>query len=144
MRSLIAFLLLTTPAMAELVEVPTDKSVDEATEAFVAAVEGAGAKVFAVVDHDAGAASIDAPIDDVHLVIFGNPKVGTPAMAIDPKAGLALPLHVLIYAHPEGGVRLAYEDPAKRLEDLTGSALPSEVTAPMMKAMAGLTGKAAN
>ena len=143
MRSLIAFLLLTTAAHAELVEVQTEKSVDEATEAFVAAVEGAGAKVFAVVDHDAGAASIDAPIDDVHLIVFGNPKVGTPALEIDPRAGLALPLHVLIYAHPEGGVRLAYEDPAKRLAELTGTDLPAEVTAPMAKALAGLTGKAA-
>ncbi|MEM9349626.1 MAG: DUF302 domain-containing protein [Pseudomonadota bacterium] len=143
MRSLIALLLMTTTAAAELVEVPTSKSVDAATEAFVAAVEGAGARVFAVVDHDGGAESIGTPIDDVHLVIFGNPRVGTSAMEISPLAGLALPLHVLIYETSEGEVRFAYEDPSKRLADLAGEPLPAAVTDPMMKALGGLTAKAA-
>ena len=145
MRSLlpVIFALAATASSAELVEVQTDKSVDEATAALTAAVEGAGAKVFAVVDHDGGAEAIGTEIDDVHLVIFGNPKVGTPAMEISPLAGIALPLHVLIYAHKEGGVRLAYEDPAKRLADLTGEEMPEAVTGPMAKALAGLTAKAA-
>ena len=144
MRSLIALLLLmTTPALAEIIEVPTTKTVDEATDAFVAAVEGAGAKVFAVVDHDAGAASIGSPIDDVHLVVFGNPKVGTPAMAISPLAGIGLPLHVLIYKTADGSTHFAYEEPGARLAGLTGQEMPAEVIAPMAGALKKLTAKAA-
>ncbi|MEM1151736.1 MAG: DUF302 domain-containing protein [Pseudomonadota bacterium] len=143
MRALIASLLMTTAATAEIVEVPTDKSVDEATAALVAAVEGAGAKVFAIVDHDAGADSIGVQMDDTHLVVFGNPKVGTPAIDAYRLTGLALPLHVLIYAHPEGGVRLAYEAPAPRLAGLAGEDLPGEVLTPMQNALAALTAKAA-
>lgn len=142
MRSLIALLFMTTAAHAELVEVSTSKTVDEATAAFTAAVEGAGAKVFAVVDHDGGAETIGTDIGDVHLVIFGNPRVGTPAMEISPIAGLGLPLHVLIYESADG-TKLAYEDPAQRLASLTGAELPDAVTAPMAKALGGLTAKAA-
>ncbi|MEM1235276.1 MAG: DUF302 domain-containing protein [Pseudomonadota bacterium] len=143
MRAVIAILFLTTAASAEVIEVPTDKSVDEATAALVEAVERAGARVFAIVDHDAGAQSIGAEIQDTHLVVFGNPRVGTPAIDPYPLTGLALPLHVLIYAHPQGGVRLAYEDPAVRLSGLAGEDLPEAVTGPMAGALRNLTAKAA-
>lgn len=143
MRSFIAFLFMTTVATADVIEVPTGKSVDEATDALVAAIEGAGARVFAIVDHDAGAESIGVEMADTHLVVFGNPKVGTPAIEPHPLTGLALPLHVLIYADSDGGALLAYEDPATRLADLAGVELPELVTAPMAGALKNLTAKAA-
>lgn len=132
-----------TAAIAEVTEVPTTKTVEAATQDFVAAVEAAGAKVFAVVDHGKGAQSVGSDIGGVKLVVFGNPKVGTPAMEISPLAGLVLPLHVLVYETEDGTV-LAYEDPATRLTGVSGKDFPAEVLAPMNKALAGLTGKAAN
>ena len=49
-------------------------SVAETADKLVAAVENAGAKVFARVDHAAGARSIDSDLADMTLVMFGNPK----------------------------------------------------------------------
>lgn len=71
-------------------------SVADTVAKLTAAIEGAGARVFAVVDHAAGAESIGTPIAPETLVIFGNPKIGTPIIAANPKAGIDLPIHVLI------------------------------------------------
>lgn len=77
----------------------------------VAAVEGAGAKVFARVDHAAGAASIDAELAPMTLVMFGNPKLGTPILQNAPQAGLDLPIRVLIW-DDNGSTKIGYLDPA--------------------------------
>lgn len=145
MRTLIFALplLLATGVAAETVKVATDKTVVEAADALVAAIEGAGATVFAWVDHGAGAKSVGEDIGASQLVIFGNPKVGTPAMIESRETGLALPLKVLVYEDTQGGVWFAYEDPAERLADLADGALPPEVTAPMAGALGNLTAKAA-
>lgn len=87
-------------------------SVEKTVAQLTAAVEGAGAKVFAVVDHAAGAAKVDAKLAPSTLVIFGNPKIGTPVMQANIRAGLDLPLRVLVFE--EGGKTIiGYLDPAK-------------------------------
>lgn len=106
-------------AMAEdIIKVKTEKSVTEAMDALEAVVGKAGATVFARVDHAAGAKKVDLSIPDSQLLVFGNPKLGTPAMQIDPLAGLFLPLKVLVYEDTDGQVWLAYEDPKETMSDL--------------------------
>jgi uncharacterized protein (DUF302 family) len=90
------------------------------TDALVAAAEGAGATVFARVDHAKGAASTGVEMLPAQLVILGNPQLGTPAMQDNVLAGLYLPLRVLVYEDAGGQVWLAYEDPEETLEDLPG------------------------
>ncbi|WP_323767210.1 DUF302 domain-containing protein [Marinovum sp.] len=145
LRSLILALplLAATGASAETVKVATGKSVGEAANALVAAIESAGATLFARVDHGAGARKVGQDIGASELVIFGNPEIGTPAMIEAPEAGLGLPLKVLVYEDREGGTWLAYEAPAERLADLADGALPSSVTDPMAGALQKLTAKAA-
>ena len=87
-------------------------SVEKTADKLVAAIEKAGAKVFARVDHAAGAQSIDAELDDMTLVMFGNPKIGTPILQADPRAGLELPNRVLIW-DDNGQTKVGYLDPAK-------------------------------
>ncbi|MCY0094729.1 DUF302 domain-containing protein [Hoeflea ulvae] len=87
-------------------------SVEQTADKLVAAVEKAGAKVFARVDHAAGAGSIDAELADMTLVMFGNPKIGTPILQAAPQAGLDLPNRVLIWDEA-GQTRIGYLDPAK-------------------------------
>lgn len=91
-----------------------DSNSDVVTTAdkLVAAVEGAGAKVFARVDHAAGAASIDAELAPMTLVMFGNPKLGTPILQNAPQAGLDLPIRVLIW-DDNGVTKIGYLDPAE-------------------------------
>ena len=77
------------------------------------------------------------------LLIFGNPKLGTPAMQDDPLAGLFLPMKVLVYRDGAGQVWLAYEDPKEMLGDLGGIAVDAPYVEVMTGALAKLTAKAA-
>ncbi len=101
----------------------------------VAAVEGAGAKVFARVDHQKGAMSVGTDIAGATLVIFGNPKIGTPIIAENPEAGLDLPIRVLIW-DADGQTMIGYLSP----DELTSRyGLSSSVEA--LKKMGGAAGK---
>ena len=123
------------PAQAELITVKTEKSVPEVMDALEAAVTGAGATVFARIDHRAGAESAGLEMDFAQTLIFGNPKLGTPAMNADIRAALMLPMKVAAYAGPDGGVFLTYEDPAKMFEGLN---IPAD--AQYVKMMTGALG----
>ena len=101
------------PVLAgDLVTKSSPHSVSETVDRLEDAVEGAGATVFARVDHSAGAAKVDMDLRPTELLIFGNPKLGTPAMLDGQTAGLDLPLRVLVYADDKGVVHLAYHTPA--------------------------------
>jgi len=65
------------PAMAETITQTSPKSVVETMDALQAAVEGAGATVFARVDHGAGAIKVNMELPEAQLLIFGNPALGT-------------------------------------------------------------------
>ena len=137
---LVAALFLATPAMADYVRVEAEGSVAEVSDRLVAAVEGAGAKVFARVPHSKGAASVDMDLQDAELVIFGNPKLGTPALQADIRAGLVLPLRVLV--HDDGGQTvLTYESVDGLFE---GMDIPADAgfRAKMSGALKKLTGAA--
>lgn len=96
-------------------------TVDEAFSRLEAAVTGAGATVFAAVDHAKGAMSIDQELAPAKLLIFGNPALGTPAMQEDIRAGLYLPLKMFVYENADGGTVVAWEDPWETLDDLAVS-----------------------
>ena len=104
-----------------------------------AAVTAAGATVFARVDHAAGAMKVEQELRPTQLLIFGNPKLGTPAMQDAQTAGLDLPLRVLAYA--EGVVHVTYHAPSSLVAE---HGLPAD--AAYLKMMTGaldkLTGKA--
>ena len=125
------------PALAaDVTRVAATGSVTEVMDRLEAAVTGAGATVFARVDHGAGAASVDMKLGASELLIFGNPALGTPVMQADPLAGLYLPLKVLAYEDADGAVWLAYEAPAETFDDL---AVPKDAEA--LAKMAGALGK---
>ena len=136
-------LLLATGAQADMIKTSTDKSVAEAMDALEAAVDKAGATVFARVDHTKGAENVGLSMDHAQTLIFGNPKLGTPAMVDDIRASLYLPLKVAIYSPKEGGVVIAYDDPA---DVFAGLDIPADAkyVKMMQGALAKLTGAAAN
>ncbi len=94
----------------DLVIKSSRSSVFETVEKLVAAIEQAGAKVFATVDHAAGAKAVGSNIEPTVLVIFGNPRIGTPIIESDRRAGLDLPVRVLIWEE-DGVTRIGYENP---------------------------------
>ena len=139
--AVLAWVGVSTPALADYVRVEAEGSVAEVSERLVAAVEGAGAKVFARVPHSKGAMSVEMELQDAELVIFGNPKLGTPALQADIRAGLVLPLRVLV--HDDGGQTvLTYESVDAMFE---GMDIPADAAfrAKMAGALAKLTGAAA-
>lgn len=136
----IAIATLGAPAMAETIMQASPKSVTETMDALQAAVEGAGATVFARVDHGAGAAKVNMALPEAQLLIFGNPALGTPAMQADIHAGLQLPLKVMVYAGDSGTV-VAYES-VPTLFDGLEVPLDAEFAQKMTGALAALTGKA--
>ena len=130
-------------AAAEIETIQTDKSVPEAVDALTTAIEGAGATVFTTVDHGSGARTVDMDIGDSVLVIFGNPKVGTPAMADNRLAGLHLPLKVLVYEDANGRTHLAYVEPGDVLSELDGVEADADYIAKMEAALKKLATTAA-
>ncbi|MEM9370754.1 MAG: DUF302 domain-containing protein [Pseudomonadota bacterium] len=124
---------------AELVTKPSANSVAETIDKLAAAVENAGAKVFARVDHAAGAASIDAELRPTQMLMFGNPKLGTPAMQASQTMGLDLPIRVVAWEDEGGKVFVAYHDPAD-LAALHGVPADHPVIGKMQGALNKLTG----
>jgi len=60
------------------------------------AITGAGMTIFARIDHAAGAREADLSMPPTMVLLYGNPKGGTPMMLASPRAALDLPLRVLV------------------------------------------------
>ena len=71
-----------------------------------------GITVFARIDHAAGAKRVKKDLPPTELIIFGNPKIGTPLMESSILAGLDLPLKALVYQDASEKVFLAYTHPS--------------------------------
>lgn len=139
----VAMALAGLPALADghMMRVEAEGSVSEVADRLSAKVEGAGAKVFARVNHGGGAASVGMDLADAELLVFGNPKLGTPALQADIRAGLILPLRVLVF--DDGGQTvMLYETPAAMFEGYDVPA-DAEVVKMMTGALGKLTGAAA-
>ena len=96
------------PAAAEMITKPSAYSVPETADRLADAIAGAGATVVARVPHSDAAASVDMALPASVLMIFGNPRVGTPVMQEDLRAGLVLPLRVLIHDDGDGDTAVTY------------------------------------
>lgn len=126
---------------ADLIQKKSPHTVSVTIDRLSAAVEAAGAKVFARVDHAAGAKSVGADLRPTEMLMFGNPKLGTPAIQAAQTSGLDLPLRVLAYEDADGVVLVAYHDPAE-LAGIHRMPADAEVLAKMTGALSKLTDKA--
>ena len=70
-----------------------------------------GMTVFIRINHAEGAQKVGKKLRPTELVIFGNPKVGTPLMQCDQSSGIDLPQKALIWQDESGQVWLSYNDP---------------------------------
>ena len=77
----------------------------------VAAIEARGLSMFARVDHAKNAVSVGMALRPTELLIFGNPKGGTPLMQENQVSGLDLPVRALVWQDADGRVWLTYNDP---------------------------------
>ena len=84
----------------------------ETMDRFESVVKQKGMTVFLRVDHAAGAAKVDKKLRATELLVFGNPKGGTPLLECAQTSGIDLPLKALVWEDPAGQVWLGYNDPA--------------------------------
>ena len=98
--------------VAGLVSIPSSYSLDITEQKLLAILKKKGLTLFTVVDHYTGAKSVGLDIEKTKVVIFGNPKVGTPLMQCAPTVAIDLPQKILIYHSKDGVVWLNYNDPA--------------------------------
>ena len=94
-----------------LVHVESQHSVADTAERLVQALENKGMTVFARIDHAAGAQSVGQSLPPTELVVFGNPKVGTPLMQCNPTVAIDLPQKALIWQDNADKVWLSYNKP---------------------------------
>jgi uncharacterized protein (DUF302 family) len=71
-------------------------------------LEGKGFRIFATIDHRAAARSVGLGLPPMTVVVYGNPKGGTPLMLAAPDFALELPLRVLVREDQQGRVYVAY------------------------------------
>jgi uncharacterized protein (DUF302 family) len=86
----------------------TRHTVDAALEKLLSTLKAKGVTVFAVVDHSGEAAKVGMEMHPTKLVIFGNPKGGTPLMLAAPSIAIDLPLKILIWEDSDGQVWVSY------------------------------------
>lgn len=115
---IVAATLCASTAIADVEKTRAEGDVATVMGRLESAVLGAGATIFARVDHGGGAESVGMDLVDSELLIFGNPKLGTPAMQDDILAGLYLPLKFLVYADADGQTWIAWEEPEETFDDL--------------------------
>jgi uncharacterized protein (DUF302 family) len=87
-------------------------SVEETVAKLEAILKEKGIKLFAIVDHSGEAVSAGLKMPPTKVLIFGNPKGGTPLMLAAPSTALDLPLKILVAEDTDGSVWLSWNDPA--------------------------------
>lgn len=98
-------------ADAGLVTKPSQHSVAETVTRFETAIkarESAGFTVFTQIDHAAAAKKFGLDMKPRTVIVFGNPKLGTPAMVKTPLLAIDLPLKALVWEDDQGKVWLSY------------------------------------
>ena len=115
----------TTPSKANgIVATPSRHSVDETVAKLKTILQAKGVTLFALVDHSGEAEKVGLKMRPTKLLIFGNPKGGTPAMLAAPSIAIDLPLKILIWEDGQGRVWLSYNS-AAYLQERHG--LPQEL-----------------
>jgi uncharacterized protein (DUF302 family) len=94
-----------------IVDLRSRYSVDETVARLEASLAAKGIKVFARIDQAAEARAVGLMLRPTVLLIFGDPKAGTPLMDRHPSLALDLPFKALVAESPDGSVHLSYNSP---------------------------------
>jgi uncharacterized protein (DUF302 family) len=94
-----------------IISIPSNHSVSQTLDTLEKLLAEKGIKVFARVDHSGEAQKAGLEMPPTQLLIFGNPKGGTPIMLASPTAAIDLPLKALAWQDGQGRVWLSYNDP---------------------------------
>jgi uncharacterized protein (DUF302 family) len=109
------FYLINSQAFAEtsdgVIRIKSQHSVSDTVDKLESVLKDKGMSIFKRVSHSDGAAKVGLELRPTQLLIFGNPRVGTPLMQCQQLAALDLPQKALVYEDKDGQVWFAYNDP---------------------------------
>lgn len=91
-----------------IIDRPSNHSVADTLEKLQAILQAKGVKVFALIDHSGEAEKAGLTMRPTKLLIFGNPKAGTPLMLAAPRSAIDLPLKLLVWEDAAGKVWISY------------------------------------
>jgi uncharacterized protein (DUF302 family) len=94
-----------------IVDIRSNHSVDITVEKLKSILETKSVTLFALVDHSGEAAKVGMPMRPTKLLIFGNPKAGTPLMQATPSVAIDLPLKILVWEDESGQAWASYNAP---------------------------------
>ena len=94
-----------------IIDIPSHHSVDETVEKLKEILHARGITLFALIDHSGEAERVGMKMRPTKLLIFGNPKAGTPLMIAAPSSALDLPLKILIWEDAQKKVWITYNSP---------------------------------
>jgi uncharacterized protein (DUF302 family) len=94
-----------------IIHKPSNHSVDETLRKLQDFLEAKGIAIFALVDHSGEAKKVGMQMPNTKLLIFGNPKGGTPLMLAAPSIAIDLPLKILIWEDNQGKAWVSYNSP---------------------------------
>src|SRR5882757_9905390 len=122
-----------------IVDKPANHSVDETVEKLKGILQSKGVALFATVDHSGEAAKVGMKMPPTKLLIFGNPKAGTPLMLASPSVAIDLPLKILIWEDAQGKAWISYNSPEylKDRHGLPETLLPNIAVIQALAAAAG-------
>lgn len=100
------------PAAVSLRTEPSPHPVTDTVDRLVAALDARGIRVFARIDHAAGAREAGLELADEQLLVFGDPRVGTLLMQDDAAVGYELPLRLLVW-DDDSATRIGWRPPTE-------------------------------
>jgi uncharacterized protein (DUF302 family) len=94
-----------------IIRIPSHHSVAATVDRLESLLKERGVMLFARIDFSGDAQRAGLALRPQQMLIFGNPKAGTPLMVAVPTAGLDLPLKALVWEDTAGNTWIAYNDP---------------------------------
>jgi uncharacterized protein (DUF302 family) len=102
---------MTTSSIPGFISKPSPYAVSETIQRLCALLKSKGIAIFALIDHSGEAEKAGLKMRPTQLLIFGNPKGGTPLMLAAPSTAIDLPLKALVWEDTDGKVWLSYNSP---------------------------------
>ncbi len=108
---ILSFCVSLTFAADGLISIKSSHDVQRTADRLENTLRGKGMTVFIRINHAEGAQKVGKKLRPTELLIFGNPKVGTPLIQCSQSVAIELPQKALIWEDETGNVWLYYNDP---------------------------------
>ena len=137
-------MIIAVPALAAdgMINVKSNYNVQKTADRLENILNEKGMTIFKRIKHSESAAKVGVELRETELIIFGNPKVGSPLMKCQQSTAIDLPQKALVWEDNESTVWISYNDP-RYLEKRHGISGCDEVLSKIEKALSGITKAAA-